>query len=73
MKVKHNLRILMAKKRIKSIRELSEQSGIYVITLRNFSSYVHKKLDPELIAELCKFFECKIEDLLYLEDEGQVS
>jgi len=72
MKVRHNLRVLMAQNKINSIRELSERSGIYVITLRNFSSYVHKKIDPVLVVELCKFFNCDIADLLYLED-GQAS
>lgn len=69
MKVRHNLRLLMAKKRIRSIRELSEVTGIHYRTLQNFHSYVHRKLDPELIADLCEFFGCKIQDLLYLEDK----
>lgn len=68
MKVKHNLKFLMYKNHINSIRELSERTGIHYRTLQNFSSYVHKKLDPELIAELCKFFNCGIHELLYLEE-----
>lgn len=71
MKVKHNLRFLMYKRHINSIRELSEATGIHYRTLQNFSSYVHKKLDPVLISQLCEFFNCNINDLLYLEDDDK--
>ncbi len=70
MKVRHNLHVLMAQKGIKSIKELSRLLTQYdYATLYNFSVYVHKKLDPKLIYDLCKFFGCKIGDLLYLEEE----
>jgi DNA-binding Xre family transcriptional regulator len=66
--VRHNLQILMAKKKIKSIKELGRITGYDYATLYNFSSYVHKKLDPELVADLCELFGCSIGDLFYLED-----
>lgn len=70
MIIRHNLPLLMAKKRIKSIKELERSIKKYeYATLINFNTYVHKKLDPELVADLCEFFGCKIEDLLYLEDK----
>lgn len=72
MKVKHNLRILMAQNGIKSIKELSRQLPKYdYATLYNFSVYVHKKLDPELVSDLCEFFNCDIPDLLYLENRKE--
>lgn len=67
--VKHNLHLLMAQKRIKSIKELSRIMGYEYATLYNFNTYVHKKLDPMLIADLCELFSCEIGDLLYLEDK----
>lgn len=69
MIVRHNLPLLMAKKRIKSIKELSRITGIDYATIYNFSAYVHKKLDPEIIATLCELFGCNVGDLLYLENK----
>lgn len=70
MIVKHKLPLLMAKNEIKSIKELSRITGIEYATLYNFSSYVHKKLDPDLIATLCELFSCEVGDLLYIKDKG---
>jgi DNA-binding Xre family transcriptional regulator len=67
--IRHNLPLLMARKRIKSIKELTRLMDKYeYATLYNFSTYVHKKLDPTLIVDLCDFFNCGIDDLLYLEE-----
>jgi putative transcriptional regulator len=72
VKVRHNLPLLMAKKRIKSMKELQRVMKKYeYATLVNFNNYVHKKLDPELVADFCEFFGCEIGDLLYLEEETQ--
>lgn len=68
MKVKHNLPLLMAKNQIKSIKELSRVTGVEYATLYNFSSYVHKKLDPDLIVILCELFRCEVGDLLYVKE-----
>jgi DNA-binding Xre family transcriptional regulator len=69
MKVRHNLPVLMAKRKIKSVKELSRISGIEYPTLYNFYVYIHKKLDPEIIATLCMVLHCRIGDLLYLDSE----
>jgi len=69
MKVRHNLAVLMASRKIKSVSELSRISGIEYPTLYNFYTYIHKKLDPEIIATLCMVLHCKIGDLLYLDSE----
>lgn len=70
MKVRHNLPLLMAKKRIRSMKELQRVMNKYeYATLVNFNNYVHKKLDPELVADFCEFFDCEIGELLYLEEE----
>jgi DNA-binding Xre family transcriptional regulator len=61
----------MAKKRIKSIKELSRITGYEYSTLYNFNSYVHKKLDPKLVADLCELFGCNVGDLLYLENNQE--
>jgi putative transcriptional regulator len=68
IKVKHRLPILMAERDIKSVVQLSEKTGIDYRTLYNFYSYVHKKLDPQLIVILCQTLRCEIGDLLYLKE-----
>jgi len=68
-KIKHRLFVLMAENNIRSLRKLSADTGIEYRTLQNFSSYVHKKLDPMLIATLCEFFGCTIGELLYIEEQ----
>jgi hypothetical protein len=61
----------MAKNHIKSIKDLTRKMegkyGYEYKTLYNFNVYIHKKLDPELVADFCEFFDCSINDLLYLE------
>lgn len=77
MVIRHNLPLLMAKKRIKSIKELARQMykkyGYDYATLYNFNVYIHKKLDPKLIADFCEFFNCDINDLLYLEEQKKAN
>jgi DNA-binding Xre family transcriptional regulator len=70
--VRHNLRLLMAQNEIYTLADLSRKAKVDYRTLQNFSSYIHKKLDPELICKLCATFNCSIGELLYIEDE-QVS
>lgn len=67
MVVKHNLRLLMAKNKIKSISQLSRMTGINQVTLYNLDNGVHKKIDPDITAALCETFDCEIGDLYYLE------
>lgn len=69
--VRHNLPLLMAKNKIKSIKELSRITGYEYATLYRFSSYIHKKMDADLIADLCELFGCNVGDLLYLEEENK--
>jgi hypothetical protein len=73
LEVRHNLSLLMAKNHIKSIKELTRKMegkyGYEYATLYNFSVYIHKKLDPTLVADFCEFFNCSIDDLLYLEED----
>lgn len=68
-KIKHRLRVLMAQNEIKSLVKLSEITGIEYPTLYNFSAYIHKKLDPEIVSTLCDTLKCDIGDLLYLNKE----
>lgn len=68
MKLRHNLREHMARKRVKSVLELSRITGLDYNKLRTFDNYSQRRLDPELIVPLCEFFGCKLGDFIYVYD-----
>ena len=67
---KSKLRYLMADKKINSIKELVDLTGVSRPPLDKL--YKEKDLETlslEVISRICKFFECKIEDLIeYVHD-----
>lgn len=65
--IKNNLQIIMAKKRIKSLMELSNRMDINYRTIYNFANDIHKKIDPVLISRLCEELDCELRDLLYID------
>jgi putative transcriptional regulator len=69
--LKNNLRLLMAKKGIRTMVELEEKSGVSRQVLDRLDKNKSKRLDFETIVKLCEFFECEVGDLLYLEREGE--
>jgi putative transcriptional regulator len=68
-KVKINLHVLMGQHRIRSINQLSKETGITRQTLTRLYNEESNQLDFATIAKLCDFFKCDIADLLYLEEE----
>ncbi|ARK28757.1 hypothetical protein BkAM31D_02220 [Halalkalibacter krulwichiae] len=66
MKLRHNLRVLMAKKRVKSLKQLSELINYDYAKIVQFNNYNQNKIDPILITKLCEFFGCTLKDLLFL-------
>ncbi len=70
MKVRNRLKALMKEKGIKSVLELSRQTGLYYGTLLNFYHERFEVFNVTLVAELCVFFECSINDLLVLEEKA---
>lgn len=73
MKVlKNNLRLLMAKKGVRTMVELEEKSGVSRQVLDRFEKDKSKRLDFETVVKLCQFFECEVGELLYIdEQEGE--
>jgi putative transcriptional regulator len=67
--LKNNLRILMAKKGVRTMVELEEKAGVSRQVLDRFEKDKSKRLDFETVVKLCNFFECEVGDLLYLEEE----
>ncbi|ULT55425.1 helix-turn-helix transcriptional regulator [Neobacillus drentensis] len=67
MKVKNNLRVLMAKHYL-SIQEVHEKTGLSRTTISKLYNESSAKIGLDTIAALCDLFNCKVSDLLYLED-----
>lgn len=61
--IKFNLRVLMAKKDINQTK-LHEATGINKDTIGRYYHNTTKRITLEHLDILCKFFDCKIEDLL---------
>ena len=70
---KSKLRYLMADKKIDSIKNLVELTGVSRPPLDTL--YKEKDLETlslDVLARICKYFNCKIEDLIeYIPDENQ--
>jgi len=67
--LKNNLRLLMAKKNIRTMVDLEEKSGVSRQVLDRLDKNKSKRLDFETITKLCTLFDCSVGELLYLEDE----
>lgn len=67
-KVKSNLHILMGQKKIKSINQLSKETGISRPTLTRIYNDESDRIEMETIYKLCTFFGCNVGDLFTLDD-----
>lgn len=65
--LKMKLHIKLAEKRMTQ-KELSEATGIGKNSISRYCNDTFEKIDKEHIAILCKFFNCKVSDLLEIED-----
>ena len=70
-KLKTRLHVLMGEHKIRSINQLSKETGITRQTLTRIYNEESNQLDFATIEKLCVFFDCDIADLLYLEEKGE--
>jgi putative transcriptional regulator len=68
-KVKSNLHVLMGKKKIKSINQLANDTGISRPTLTRIYNDEMDRIELLTIQKLCDFFDCLPGDLLVLEED----
>jgi putative transcriptional regulator len=68
-KVKSNLHVLMGKKKIKSINQLANETGISRPTLTRIYNDEMDRIELLTIQKLCDFFDCLPGDLLVLEED----
>lgn len=70
MKVKNNLRVLMAQKKM-NIKDVSEATGL---SRKSISKLYHEtsiQITFDVIERLCNLFECEPGELLYIEKDKE--
>lgn len=68
--IKSRLHNLMGENKIRSINQLSNDTGISRLTLTNIYNDSGKAIEYETMDKLCRFFNCAVGDLLeYVEKE----
>lgn len=69
--VRNNLRVLMAKRKM-NIQELSDATGLSRKSISKLYNETSIQITFDVIATLCTFFNCSVDELLYLEEkEGE--
>jgi putative transcriptional regulator len=66
MKVRNNLRVLMARDYL-TIQDVHEKTGLSRTTISKLYNETSAKIGLDTITALCTLFNCGVEDLLYLE------
>jgi putative transcriptional regulator len=67
MVVKNNLRVLMAKKGV-NIQDVSDATGLSRKSISKLYNETSVQITFDVIARLCVYFNCGLDDLLTLED-----
>lgn len=67
MPIRNNLKVIMAKRGVKSYTQLSKMTGFHYATIRHFALGMHQRLDAKLVESLCSELNCELQDLLYIE------
>lgn len=68
MVVKNNLRVLMARKNV-NIQDVSDATGLSRKSISKLYNESSIQITFDVIARLCLYFNCEVNDLLYLENE----
>lgn len=68
MKVKNNLRVLMAKHKM-NIQDVHEKTGMSRTTISKLYNETSTVIAFETIEKLCELFHCPISELLYFDEE----
>ncbi|MEN2765739.1 helix-turn-helix domain-containing protein [Ornithinibacillus xuwenensis] len=68
-KVTFKLNELMGKHRVRSIRKLSEDTGINRYTLSKMYDNELTRMDAATLSTLCNYFGCELHELIDLTDK----
>jgi putative transcriptional regulator len=66
-KVKFRLHVLMGEHKIRSISQLSKETGLSRPTLTKIYENETFRVEFETIEKLCDFFNCDISELMYID------
>ena len=66
-KIKNNLRILMARDKM-TMKELHKRTGLSERTISKLYHEESTTIGFDTIIKICEVFDCKVGDLLYLEN-----
>jgi putative transcriptional regulator len=66
MKVRNNLRVLMARDYL-TIQDVHEKTGLSRTTISKLYNETSAKIGLDTIAALCTLFNCEVKDLLFFE------
>lgn len=69
MKVRNNLRVLMARDYL-TIQDVHEKTGLSRTTISKLYNESSAKIGLDTIAALCTLFNCEVNELLYLENDN---
>ncbi len=69
VKVKNNLRILMAQHKM-NIKDVHEKTGLSRTTISKMYNETSTTISFETIEKLCLLFDCEVHELMYLEKKS---
>jgi putative transcriptional regulator len=68
-KLVFKLNELMGKHKIRSMRQLADETGISRITLTKIYEGKSTRVDANTLITLCEYFDCELTDLMEMVDE----
>lgn len=68
MELQNNVRVLVAQHGYKSFQEFTKANNISYYMVRKLANNETNSIDIELLLNLCKAFNCNIDDLFYIEN-----
>ncbi|MFD0952986.1 helix-turn-helix domain-containing protein [Virgibacillus natechei] len=71
-KITINLYSLMARKRVRTVSEVAQETNISGKALYKIINGQTRRIDFETIAKLCEYFNCETGDLIVFEDMQEV-
>jgi putative transcriptional regulator len=66
--INSRLHILMGEKKIRSIRQLAEESKVTRLSLTRLYNGDAKGIEFDTLSKLCAYFQCDVGDLLHYEE-----
>jgi DNA-binding Xre family transcriptional regulator len=69
--IKNKLLVLMAERKIRSLKSMSRQSGVKYGTLYKFAHQESSKLHCDTVERLCKSLDCGLDDLFYIDSKKE--